>query len=104
MINKQKAIDDIIDNFKWEEVYMAMKALEWTWWDSGNEAPSIGQLLRCAMGLLNDAYDGAEIEKENYTVATGGFRVHALVDNETKEIFELRLAFEVTNWEYNENN
>ena len=104
MINKQKAIDDIIDNFKWEKVHETMVALNWTWWDSGDEAPSIGQLFRCAIGLLNNAYDGAEKEKVNYTAATGGFRAHALVDDETKEIIELRLAFEVCNWEYYEEN
>jgi hypothetical protein len=102
MINKQKAIDDIIDNFKWEKVYETMVALNWKWWDSEDKAPSIGQLLRCAIGLLNNAYDGAEKEKRDYGVSTGGFCARAIVDDETKEIIELRLVFEVCSWEYYE--
>jgi hypothetical protein len=102
MINKQKAIDDIVENFNWEKVHKIMVALNWTWWDSKDEAPPIGALFRCATGLLHDAYDGAEKEKSDYLSATGGFRAHALVDDETKEIIELRLAFEVCNWEYYE--
>jgi len=104
MINKQKAIDDIIDNFKWEKVYETMVALNWKWWDSGDEVPSIGQLLRCAINLLHNAYDGAEKEKQDYGASTGGFCARAIVDDKTKEIIELRLAFEVCSWESYEEN
>jgi len=99
MLNKQKAIDNIIENFNWEKVYNAMDALGWTWHDSEGKTPTTGMLFRCAMGLLHDAYDGAEKEKCSFSAATGWFRTRALIDNETKEIIELRLAFEVCNWE-----
>ncbi len=100
MINKQKAIDNIIENFNWEKVYNAMYALGWTWHDSEGETPSVGALFRCATRLLHDAYDGAEKEKCDYLYATGGFRAQAIVDDETKEIIELRLTFEVCSREY----
>ena len=102
MIDKYKAITDIIENFNWEKVHKTMVALNWTWHDSEGKAPSIGELFRCANDLLHRAYDGAEKEKTDYSVGTGGFYVRAIVDEETKEIVELRLAFEVCNWDYYE--
>ena len=100
MINKQKAIDNIVDNFNWEKVHKTMVALDWTWTDSNLETPTTGMLFRCAVRLLHDAYDGVEKNKCNYSVRTGGFHARAIVDGE--EIYELRLTFEVTSWEYNE--
>lgn len=100
MIDKQKAIDDIVENFQWGKVHKTMEALGWTWYDSGGETPTIGMLFKCAEGLLRGAYDGAEKDKTDYICATGGFRATATVDEETKEVIELRLAFEVCNWDY----
>lgn len=99
MINKEKAINNIIENFNWEKVHWVMDALGWTWATTQNEVPSIGALLGCAMNLLHDAYDSALVEKTTYIKATGGFRATAFVDEETKEIYELRLVFELTSWE-----
>ena len=102
MIDKSKAINDIVENFNWEKVHKTMTALNWIWHDSEGEAPSIGALFKCATDLLHHAYDGAEKEKADYMAGTGGFYARALVDEETKEIIELRLAFEVCNWDYYE--
>lgn len=99
MLNKEKAIDSIIENFNWEKVHNTMTLLNWTWATTENEVPSTGALFRCAMNLLHGAYDGALVEKSNYINATGGFRATAFVDDETKEVIELRLAFELTSWE-----
>ena len=104
MINKQKAIDEIIENFNWEKVHKTMTALNWVWHDSEGETPTTGMLFKCAVRLLHDAYDGAEKEKCDYGANTGGFCARAIVDDETKEIIELRIAFEVCNWDYYENN
>jgi len=100
MINKQKAIDNIIDNFNWEKVYNTMYALGWTWHDSGGEVPTTEMLFRCAVDLLHDAYNRAEKEKCDCLSRTGGFYVRALVNEETKEVESLRLAFEVCSYEY----
>lgn len=104
MISKEKAIENIIENFNWEKVHKTMVALDWTWYDSEGEVPTIGALFNCAIKLLHDAYDGAERFKSNYRVGTGGFYARATVDEETKEIYELRLTFEVSSWEYDEPN
>lgn len=99
MLNKEKAIDDIIMYFKWEKVHAAMVALDWTWNDSGDEVPTTGALFRCATGLLHDAYNRAEKEKCDCSSRTGGFHARAIVDEETKEVESLRLSFEVCSWE-----
>ena len=99
MINKQKAIDKIIDNFNWEKVYNTMYALGWTWHDSGGETPSTGALFRCAVDLLHYTYDEAIENRCDYSVRSGGFYTRALVNEETKEVESLRLAFEVCSWE-----
>jgi hypothetical protein len=99
MLNKQKAIDNIIDNFDWTKVYNAMVALNWTWHDSEGETPSTGALFRCATELLHYAYDEAIENRCDYSVRTGGFCARALVNEETKEVESLRLSFEVCNWE-----
>lgn len=104
MLNKQKAIDEIIENFNWEKVQKTMDALGWTWHDSEGETPTLGALFRCATGLLHDTYDRAEMMKVNCSSATGGFMVRAFVNDETKEIYSLRLAFEVCNWDSYEEN
>jgi len=104
MINKQKAIDEIIENFNWRKVHKTMEALDWTWATSEGKVPTTGALFNCAIKLLHDAYDGAERFKADYKVGTGGFYARATVDEKTKEIYELRLTFEVASWEYDEPN
>lgn len=99
-INKAEAINEIVENFKWEKVHKAMEALNWTWHDSEGKTPSIGSLFKCATDLLHRAYDGAEESQSDWGVATGGFYARAFVDEETKEVIELRLAFEVCSWEH----
>ena len=102
MIDRQKAIDEIIEYFDWNKVHKTMEFLNWTWATTDNEVPTIGQLFNNAVRLLQDAYDGALKEKQDYMVGTGGFYARAILDNETKEITELRLVFELTSWEYYE--
>jgi len=99
MINKQKAIDNIIENFNWEKVHTAMVALDWRWQDD-YEPPTTGALFRHAVDLLHYAYDEAIENRCDYSVRTGGFYARALVNEETKEVESLRLAFEVCSWEY----
>ena len=103
MIDKSKAINEIVENFNWERVQKTMTALNWTWaGEFGSSIPTTGALFRCAIDLLHHAYDGAEKEKADYSAGTGGFYARAIIDEETKEIVELRLAFEVCNWDYYE--
>ena len=100
MINKKDAINEIIEYFNWDKVHKTMVALNWTWLDSEGKAPSVGALFKCATDLLDRVYDMAIIHKHDCAIANGGFRAQAIVDDDTKEIYELRLVFELCSWEY----
>lgn len=103
MMNRSKAINDIVEHFNWDRVHKAMVALDWRWASENVDdygVPTLGALFKCAIDLLHRAYDGAEMHREDYIVATGGFRAQAYVDSDTKEIIELKLAFELCSWEH----
>ena len=105
MLNRQEAIDNIIENFDWEKVHKVMDFLNWTWVTTDNEVPTIGKLVNSSHRLLLEAYEGALREKTDFSIGTGGFRARAIVNEKTKEIFELQLVFELTGWEhYDETN
>jgi len=100
-ISKQEAIEEIIKYFNWERVNKAMIALDWKWsTDEGYIIPTVGDLVTQALNLLHSAYDGAMKEKTNYSIGTGGFYARAFVDEETKNIYALKLTFELCNWEH----
>ena len=93
MIDKSKAINEIVDQFNWERVHKAMTALDWKWSEERyHSVPTIGALFRCAVDLLHHAYDGAEKEKEDYMAGTGGFYARAIVDDTTKEIIVEKIS------------
>jgi len=94
MLNKEKAINEIIEEFDFEKVKKVMELLEWTWHDVG--IPSIGKLVKTAEKLLNDCFDKCLDNKADYFVGTGGFMVRAFYDK--KEIYRLDLTFEITDW------
>lgn len=103
MINKQEAIDNIVDNFDWDKVHRTMVALKWVWYNNGEYGiPNIGQLFDCAIDLLHRAYDMSVEQKCNSSIGTGGFYARTFIDEHTKEIISLRLTFELCNWDYYE--
>ena len=104
-MNRSEAINDIVEHFNWDRVHKAMVALDWRWASEDVDdygVPTLGAIFKCAIDLLHRAYDGAEIHREDYMAGTGGFRAQAYVDSDTKEIIELKLAFELCSWEYYE--
>lgn len=86
----QEMIDGCMDNFNFDEVAVAMKALGWKWQDVGT--PDVYDLRRCARELLKDV-----IARNCYKIATGGFEAIAHIDE--GEIYRLELKFVVSSWE-----
>jgi hypothetical protein len=103
-MEKQKSIDNIIDNFNWDRVQKVMEFLDWKWYGScEGEVPTIGPLIRQSMDLLNKAYDLCEQYKEITRVGTGGLYAMAFWDDEEKEVYHLELYFALSSWEeYND--
>lgn len=70
-INIQTAVDEILDQFDFEEVRRAMEALDCSWTFAAEGVPSIAELRKCARSLLMEA---ASYHGNAFTVETGGFR------------------------------
>jgi hypothetical protein len=98
MTNKEQAIDEIIKYFDFESMHKAMVALDWKWHDSDG-IPSYGMLVSAAIKILNDAYDNALERGKNYYIKTRGFHARASTKEDTGEVYNLELIFEVTSWE-----
>ena len=79
-------IDEILDEFNFEDVHRTMKALDWTWYGS-DSVPSIGDLRRQARKLLQEL-----LKDNNQCVGTGGLFAY-------KEEGLVGLRFEVTRYE-----
>ena len=87
MDSKKSLIDDVIDTFDFQRVYIAMTAVDWQWQTTegnGHAVPSIARLKAMARHLLREAI-------KNKVVGSGGLEARYLpkVDDED-ECFQLR--------------
>lgn len=98
-MNKEKAIENIIENFDFERVCKVMKYLDWKWRDA-EESPSIGALVIEAQKQLSYAFDECLKRKKDIKTGTGGFVCRATYDNSKVDILEL--VFELDSWDYYE--
>ena len=98
MLDKEKAIAEIIEEFDFEKVKSVMDFLKWTWHSVNNETgiPSTGKLVKEAEKLLNEAWDKALELREDYMVGTGGFKAVALYED--AEVCQIDLSFVLTDW------
>lgn len=95
-------VQQVMENFDFEKVYLTMKALNWTWGFS-TRTPEIQDLKRTAEHLLRGSIDGAIKSKdlkpwEGYLHATGGFKATAY-KNRFKHIVNVELEFIVSSWD-----
>ena len=96
MTEKQQIlIDEVMDNFDFEKVHLAMVALDWKWATVEGRVPEIPELKKNARSILKDAIKSS-VEKYNgdgVTCATGGF--YGYYNDKTQT---LRLYFAVDQW------
>lgn len=88
--NKDRIIQDIMENFDFGKVHKVMEFLDWTWWFNG--VPSVDDLKDQAHSLLDEAWE------KQQCVATGGFRVAYERPNHDGESPYLCLSFELDSW------
>ena len=87
---KQKLVDNIIENFDWGKVKLVMETLNWKWQnDMVFEVPLIGEIMSSAQKLL---YKILENNKQ-IQISTGGFV--ATFDGHDY----LKLHFEIDSWD-----
>lgn len=99
-MDKQKAIENIIENFDFDKVHKVMTFLNWGWAtvEEGG-IPSIGKLIIHSQKYLSDVFDMCTRTKKDYYTGTGGFFVEAQYNNEENCCDYLKLRFELDSWD-----
>ena len=101
----QKEIDDAIEHFDFEKVHKTMQVLNWQWYHPGEndtKVPSIDEIKKRAKELLQEAAESAVLTKDEYVIATGGFRAEAKYypkQEGKKSFLWVRLAFILEDWD-----
>lgn len=99
----KKVLDNVFDNFDFEQVKKTMDALNWTWrvWidpkvgtldNEGKRVPTLDEIKKVAAELLREC---ANMNED--VIATGGFRVEK--DFSDPNDPWMRLSFEVAEWD-----
>lgn len=96
-MNKEKAVEDILENLDFDKIHKVMTFLDWKWFDS-EEVPTIGKICTTVQKNLSKTIDEAVEKGENRTTKTGGFAYYVDL-NEEKELDYVQVIFELTNWE-----
>ena len=94
-MNKQEHIDQIMDSFDFRKVALVMDFLKWEWVSSG--VPNEYEIRRNARLKLIEVYDKCLISKEDYRIASGGFKAQGYYENGKVE--SLSLEFVLTCWD-----
>lgn len=88
-------IEDILDEFDFHKVQTAMKALNWKYFYSEGDCPTIAELRRVARSLLQNADKAPTCP--TWPTSSGGFEVTRIMEpGDTKKYFSLK--FVVTEW------
>lgn len=85
-------IDDILENFNFEKVNIAMKFLDWRWASIGR-VPTINELKESAREQLQNCIKEAKDNKTEFYISSGGLKSFYSFD----ENF-LELEFVLTDW------
>ena len=94
-MNMYEEIEDILDNFDFEQVKKAMDALEWKYHDSPDSYITIAELRKMARRLLKDVYNAAP--SDHWFTACGGFEAERwMYPGDPKKY--LYLKFVVSEW------
>ena len=98
-----KMIDDIIENFNFNKVWITMEYLGWRW--GGQGVPTIDVLVEEAKRLLNGAAKSrlTDFKDEHWEQGiihrTGGFQAKAYCNEAKTKIIALDLKFVLTEWD-----
>jgi hypothetical protein len=101
MKTTDEMIQEILDNFDFEQMHKVMTFLNWKWYYDA--VPTIEELKEIAKNLLNQTVKGINNFKgfNNLFCSSGGFRAIGKKDG---EVIYLELLFECTSWNVNNKN
>lgn len=92
-------IDDVIENFNFENIHKYMTIIDWTWvQEDGNyKIPTIPEMKVAAQALLKEAYMGFKtIEKNEWKLYDRGFQALVGVDKDNDIYMKLEFIAEDT--------
>lgn len=87
-------IEDIIDNFEFENVHKYMTLIDWTWYqsDGSYKTPTIPEMKEAVRCLLADTYREFKRRDENeWKIFNGGFQ--AIVGTDRDNDIYMKLEF-----------
>jgi hypothetical protein len=90
-----ETIENILDEFDFQRVQKAMKALDWRWYGTEDVFPSLGELRRKARELLEEVYN--KEPSPFFMTGTGGFEATRTMETGDLNKY-LSLKFVVSEW------
>ena len=95
-------IDEIMDNFNFENCHKAMQALNWTW--VGKGVPSVQDLRSSAIERINSAIVGLSTVKyrnsdDSYYFSSSGGLKATVWKNKKGHVDGINLEFVLTSWD-----
>ena len=100
MIEKDKSIQQIISDFDFIKVKRVMRLMNWSWFGSAEQYPSVDELKAAAVKRLSECWDGViTIQSQTFSSESGGFCARAIQNSEG---VYMTLAFSIesqTNYE-----
>ena len=93
---------DIINNFDFEKVRIAMVCLHWVWYPHGT--PTVDEIRFAARERIESVIKNCLLDAksdEEYFVSSGGLKATA-IKNDYGQITFLQLEFIVTSWDLND--
>lgn len=94
----QTLLDEVMDEFDFEQVAIAMQALDWTWAtsDSEDHIPTKAEMRRCVRDLIHSAFRALRDDLLEVRTGTGGFWATVRRDVEG---FAVEVSFKVESWD-----
>ena len=92
--NKEKVIENIIENFNFVKVHKVMESLDWVY-SGEEEPPTVGRLVLSMQETLDTIWKMLDT-RNNYKISSGGFFYFGEVFEDKKYI---EVVFAVTSWD-----
>lgn len=78
----QDHIDEVMDEFDFEEVQQVMEFLDWKWVSAEEGVPRVGELRKQVRSLMEQCHQQALKNMADWNVGTGGFTVRYFYEHD----------------------
>lgn len=78
--------EQMIQDFNFYKVREVMRFLDWKWFDSCGDVPTVSMMKDAVVSLYKSAVKGSISQESQYTVSSGGFSVTVDFNNNTASL------------------